>query len=250
MKSKKFVIVILAAVGVAIVAMVRVSRHQPVQKPPVSQQAAVQPKTMETPGQLAKKSPPSAQAQTELPDSSPSQSFVEEAPTESFVEDSIYQPLKELVSMELEVNWDEALKHPQLDDTHLSDSQKETINESPVPVLLPDEQKLLHAALITTGSGWYAASMNEDDLTVTVSGASKVALVPDSQAAEPPELGDHMTSLSRVDGIVEVSFNAFGIYYDVTVECFDHQNDPRCAEDAYILELVDGLKLAPAKAPS
>ena len=113
MKSKKFVIVILAAVGVAIVAMVRVSRHQPVQKPPVSQQAAVQPKTMETPGQLAKKSPPSAQAQTELPDSPPSQSLVEEAPTESFVEDSIYQPLKELASMELEVNWDEALKHPQ-----------------------------------------------------------------------------------------------------------------------------------------
>jgi hypothetical protein len=41
--------------------------------------------------------------------------------------------------------------------------------------------------------------------------------VPDTQAAEPPAWGNHETSLTRVDGIVEVSFTAFGIYYNVTV---------------------------------
>lgn len=85
---------------------------------------------------------------------------------------------------------------------------------------------------------------------VAVSGNAKASIVPDTETAEPPELGYHETSITRVHGIVEVSFRAFGIHYDIMVECWDHQYDPRCVEDTYILELVEGLKMASDKATS
>lgn len=244
MKSKKFMIVMLAVVVVALIAIVSISLHLPAQKPPVSPEAEVPSKTSQTPVKLAKKQPSSARASAHLPASSSPQPADEDESSPSLADDSTYLPLKALEQVEFEVNWDEASNHPQLDDTLLSDSQIDSIGTSPVPVLLPDEHKLLQAAFILTGPSWYTATMNEDDLTVMVSGASMVAMVPDSQNAEPPELGEHVTSLTRVDGIVEVSFKAFGIYYDVTVECFDPLNDPRCTEDNYVLELVDGLKRA------
>lgn len=247
MKSKKFVIVILAVVVVALIAIVRISLHQPAQKPPVSPEAEVPSKTSQTPVKLAKKQPSTAEASANLPASSALQPADEDKATPSIAEDSTYQPLKALESVEFEPDWHEATNYPQLDDALLSDEQRESIQLSPIPVLLPEEQKLLQAALICTGSSWYAAAMKEDDLNVTVSGNAKVALVPDTAAAEPPELGEHETSITRIEGIVEISFKAFDIYYDVTVECYDHQNDPRCVEDNYVLGLVDALRLAQSK---
>lgn len=244
MKSKKFVIVMLAVGVVALIAIIKIGFHQTAQKPPVSPEAEVTSKTSQTPVQLAKKQPSSTRASANLPASSSSQSTDEDESKPSFADDSTYLPLKALEPVEFEVNWDEASNHPQLDDTLLSDSQVESIATSPVPVLLPDEHKLLQAAFILTGPSWYTATMNEDDLTVMVSGNAKVALVPDTPAAEPPELGRHETSITRIEGIVEISFKAFGIYYDVTVECYNHQTDPRCTEDGYALELVDALRLA------
>ena len=154
-----------------------------------------------------------------------------------------------MVSEELEVDWDEALQHPRLDESNFSMPQKEKIDNSPVPVLLPDRQKLIGAALITTGPEWYAAAINQDDVSIYVSGVAKVVRVPGSQHDEPPDFGDHAHSLNRNEGIVEISFKAFGIYYTLSVECYDHQNDPRCTQDDYAIQLADELKLAPSENP-
>lgn len=245
MKINKFVIILFAVAAVAIIAMIWGNRQRQAQQPVDAQKAEKVPKTADSLQKQTEKRPAEPQPSTELAVSSRLPAAIEnKEPIDSLAEDSAYQPLKALETVAFEPDWDEAANHPQLDNSLLSDEQSEQIQHSPVPMLLPEVPKLLQAARISTGSGWYAAAMKEDDVTVTVSGNAKVALVPDTPAAEPPELGTHETSITRVEGIVEISFKAFGIYYDVTVECYDHQTDPRCTEDGYALELVDALRLA------
>lgn len=252
MKFKKTIIPFLVIAVAIVIAMNRFNRRQtvPAQNSSVSEEIAEHAKPAEKPVHLVKKNAPSAQTQPEPVDVPAFEATPEDEPTEFFVEDENYQPLKALETVELKPDWDQALQHPQLDDDMLSAEQMNSIGQTTVPVLLPDNQKLLKAAYISTGSKWYTAAINQDDLTVAVSGNAKVSIVPDTETAEPSELGDYETSITRVHGIVEVSFKAFGIYYDITVECWDHENDPRCTEDAYVLELVEGLKMASDKTQS
>jgi len=154
------------------------------------------------------------------------------------------ESLHELVPEDSEVEWEAEPEHATLDDTRLSETQRQAIQTSPVPVLLPDSNPLLSTALISTGDYFYAASMDDEDVTVVVSGASRVVRIPG--APEPPAFGDHELTLTRNEGIVELSFKSYGVYYDVTVECFQPFTDPRCTQDAYLLDLADGLMRAQA----
>ena len=154
------------------------------------------------------------------------------------------ESLQELVSEDSEVEWEKAPVHPALDDARLSESQRQAVQSSPVPVLLPDQDELLNTALISIGDYFYAASMDEEGVSVLVTGASRVVRVPGTP--DPPSFGDHELTLSRSEGIVDLSFKAYGVYYDVSIECFDPFDDPRCAQDAYMLDVADGLLLAAA----
>ena len=251
MKFKRIIIIAVAVAVIAAIAVLLGSRQkiQTVPKPTASTEAQPLPKTEEATVQIAKESPKTAAEQPTFSENDvPAETIVPE-PVEDQMEPieagSGTEDLKALVSEELEVDWDEAEKHPRLDDSMLSDQQKEQIENAPVPVLLPNQQKLIDAALITTGPEWYAASMSEDDVSVYVSGVAKVVRVPGAENYEPPSYGDHANSLNRSEGIVEISFKAFGIYYTLSVECYDHQNDTRCTQDDYAVQLANELKLAP-----
>ncbi|MGD2100231.1 MAG: hypothetical protein PVG35_21870 [Desulfobacterales bacterium] len=252
MKYKRFIITAVAVVLAAAIALLVTDRDQietKPAKPTVSNESQPLPKTEEGTVQIAKKSPVQA-AETSKPseaDTSTEMIIPEpvEGQMEPFEEDSGTEQLTAMVSENLEVDWDEAEKHPRLDDSMLSELQKEQIETAPVPVLLPEQQKLIDAALITTGPEWYAASMSEDDVSIYVSGVAKVVRAPGAEQYDPPAYGDHAHSLTRSEGIVEINFKAFGIYYTLSVECYDHENDTRCTQDDYAVELANELKLAP-----
>ena len=142
------------------------------------------------------------------------------------------------------VEWDKAIKYPRLDVERLSESQRRSVRRAPVPVLLPDRDDLLQAAEITTGGYFYAAQMHKEDISVFLNGASKVIRA--RGAPEPPALGDPELTVKRGEGIVRLSFKAFGVHYDLEVSCPDPDNDSRCAEDAYVLDLADHLLLVVA----
>ena len=254
MKSKKIIVVILVIAVAIVIALNSIDRRQtvPEQKLPASQEIVepAKPAPKSVPLAEAEKVEPAAEIQPEPLDVPVLETTTEEEPTELFAGDENYQPLKALETVELEPDWDKAAQHPQLDDDMLSAEQFDSIGQTNVPVLLPNNQRLLKDARIMTGSKWYTAAIKQDNHMVAVSGNANVSIVPDTQTAEPPELGDHDTSITRVHGIVEVNFKAFGIHYDIMVECWDHQNDPRCVEDAYILEMVENLKMAQAKTQS
>jgi hypothetical protein len=161
---------------------------------------------------------------------------------EPAVVESSQGDFREVVAKESVVEWKKALKHPRLDTTRLSEFQKRYVRRSPVPVLLPDRDDLVETAAISTGGYFFAASMAEDDVSISVIGVSKVILAPG--VPEPPALGDEELTVNRSEDGVGVSFKAYGVYYDLDVECVDPVNDPRCAEDAYTLELAESLKMA------
>jgi hypothetical protein len=142
---------------------------------------------------------------------------------------------------QLTVDWEAARKHPQLEPSRLSEKQRQAAKNAPVPVLLPDRGALLCSALITTGPSWFAASMAEGQTTITISGNSKVIRVPG--VPEPPALEDPNLKADAGEGRLEVNFKAFGIYYDISVECYDGAKDPRCADDRFVMQLVNSLKL-------
>ena len=254
MKSKKIIVVIFVIAVAIVIAINSIDRRQtiPEQEPLASQQIAEPANPVQKPMPLAKaeKAEQPVETQPEPLDVPVLESTTEEDPMESFDGDEDYQALKALETVELAPDWEKAAEHPQLDDDMLSAEQLDSIGQATVPVLLPANQKLLKNAHISTGSKWYAAAINQEDHTVAISGNANVSIVPDTESAEPSELGDDKTSITRVYGIVEVSFKAFGIHYDITVECWDHQNDPRCTDDTYVLELVESLKMAPDKISS
>ncbi len=237
MKPNRLILIGVAVLLVAAIALLLSGRDQPATTPTAKKEIPAQPEPQQAPKETtADKIPPPAAEQSEPAD------VVEPVPVVGGTGD---EQLKALVAEEVPVDWDAANQHPRLDTAQLSVAQKDTINEAPVPVLLPDQPKLLGSAQLTTGPSWYAASMQEDDASVYVSGNAKVVRVPGAEAYEPPTLGEDTLTVNRAEGMVEISFKAFGIYYDFSVECYDHENDPRCTDDHYALQLVNELKLAP-----
>ncbi len=238
MKLNKVILIGTAIVSVAAISMLLGSRHQPAPQPATTA-LTKEVKTQSDPAPILVQRIEKSSAPVDEPSEPEDQTQIE--PVIGGTGD---EQLKALVSEEVTVDWDATRTYPQLDRAQLSDSQKQTINEAPVPVLLPDKSTLLGNALLTTGPGWYAASMKEDDASVYVSGNAKVVRIPGVEGYEPPTLGEQALSINRSEGIVEISFKAFGIYYDLSVECYDHETDPRCTQDDYALQLVEELKLA------
>ncbi len=241
MKLNRLILVGIAVVVVAAIALLISDRDQPVNEPAAKKETPTQPKSEPAPEKkTASKSPPPVVEQSEPAESK------EPTPVVGGMGD---EQLKALVAEEVPVDWDAANQHPRLDPGQLSTPQKDKVNEAPVPVLLPDQPKLLGSAQLTTGPSWYAASMKEDDASVYVSGNAKVVRIPGAEPYEPPTLGEGTLTVNRSEGIVEINFKAFGIYYDFSVECYDHENDPRCTDDHYALQLVNELKLTPPDNP-
>lgn len=137
-------------------------------------------------------------------------------------------------------DWDASIEHPKMDPNRLNTQQLEAVRLAPMPVLLPDDQALLESAQFSTGDFFYAASMAQDEHQVVVSANNRV-IASLAETPEPPNYGDHERSITREEGIVTMSFKAFGTYYSVDVECFRPGSDPRCTQDSYVLEIADGL---------
>lgn len=162
---------------------------------------------------------------------------------EMFAGGSNSEPQSGAGAEQLTVDWEAARKHPQLELSRMSEKQQKAARDSAVPVLLPDREALLHSALITTGPGWYAASMAEGQATIAISGNSRVIRI--KGIPEPPALGDPALKAGAGEGRLEVDFKAFGIYYDISLECYDGAKDPHCADDRFLMQVVDSLKLVP-----
>lgn len=144
------------------------------------------------------------------------------------------------------IDWSDASTRPRVDTAPLSAEARAVVAASTVPVLLPRDPALLRGAVLTRGDTWYAASLHPEGHHVTVLGRALAVhqptleeSVPEAARRRPGE-----TSLTRVDGIVTVTFDAFGAAYTVNVECDAPATDARCTGDDYANALVRDLGVA------
>lgn len=120
----------------------------------------------------------------------------------------------------------------------LPDEARARIAAVKMPALLPRRPDLLAGVVVTSGPGWYAASMRGDGIHVSIHGFARAH-------ARPELLKELRTAGSPrveiVDGIVSVSFERYGVGYTLDVEC---AQVARCADAALALDLFGDLVVA------
>ena len=139
-----------------------------------------------------------------------------------------------------EVDWEAADEHLGISNQRLDSSAKAKAEESPVPVLLPDDDELLASAHITVGDAWYTASMSGANHSVVFAGTHRVHDMPGSgKKEEKDDRRPEAHTLTRTHGIVSLSFESFGVAYAIDVECEEPTKDPLCLEDDYVVSLAE-----------
>jgi hypothetical protein len=110
-----------------------------------------------------------------------------------------------------------------------------------LPVLLPAEAPLA-SGTFTSGPGWYALAMHTDAYDVLISG-TRIVFDDDVPAGLTPPTRDDW-SITRIDGIAELTFVDMGAAYTLDLECKHPATNPTCAEDATLERIARSLALA------
>lgn len=117
---------------------------------------------------------------------------------------------------------------------------------SPVPVLLPVDTKLLQRLHFMADSSSYSAFLPQKDLTVSVFGTRRVAVVGDSPSSQRESGAGISYSIQKTETGFQVSFKEFGANYLVSVEC-RKQLDERCTKPTYVLRIGQNLSVYEAE---
>jgi len=153
-----------------------------------------------------------------------------------------------LQTVDRPVDWLATRNHPEFDSAPLTTEIDDKIKSSPVPVLLPANSGIAEKALLkdmhmTIGDAFYAANLTHDGVLVQIVGSSRHAVAASQANLDVPPWGEHQNSISREEGIVELDFTAFGVSYNVVIECIESDNDPRCLQDRFITDISDRLRV-------
>jgi hypothetical protein len=110
------------------------------------------------------------------------------------------------------------------------------------PVLLPSRVALLETAEAVVGSGWHAVSMHDSDYSVYVHASAAAIEVPGIRRppVRPPSLA--VPRISRTHEIVTAHFVAWGVAWDVDIECLGGLDHPLCGDDVLVHELIRSLR--------
>jgi hypothetical protein len=120
----------------------------------------------------------------------------------------------------------------------LSEAARSQLAAVKMPALLPRRPDLLGGVVVTSGPGWYAASMRADGVHVSIHGFARAharpELLKELRVAGSPRV-------EVVDGIVSVSFERYGVGYTLDVEC---ARVARCADASLALSIFRDLVVA------
>jgi hypothetical protein len=108
------------------------------------------------------------------------------------------------------------------------------------PVLLPDLPPDT-PVVYTAGEGWYAASYKHGDLYVIMQGTRMA--VDDPRFAGVAPFTPSQRTVTRMDGIAELTWMQFGVSYTLDLECPHPLTNPICTEDDTLVALAEGLRL-------
>lgn len=117
-----------------------------------------------------------------------------------------------------------------------SNLNREQVDQTAVPILLPQDPKLTAGARIYSFGDYYTITSNMAGGRVSLSGTTATVPMP---AGKPLKIdtGPEMLTIQRtVDGQL-ASFVRYGVLYTVEIRC-EAAADLRCVDDNYVLGLV------------
>lgn len=124
----------------------------------------------------------------------------------------------------------------------LSSEAQSNVSRATVPVLVPSDPALLAVGVVMREEFFYAFNARTGGVTVTLHGRRLAQQHDEIQ----PIAGDR--SMRGTQGLVTVnegiesaSWMELGVSYALDVEC-EARDDVRCADDKYLLTVVEGLK--------
>jgi hypothetical protein len=134
---------------------------------------------------------------------------------------------------------------PQIDEGLLKKRQHEAAGRSPIPALLPNVERLIEVAVLMSGEDWYAASMVVDDHGISIHGSRRAFFVPGMDISNEVVHEGAKHLLNRSEGVVSLTFEAFGVAYMMRIDCERPFEDARCTEDDYIIDIAEALAIVP-----
>lgn len=124
----------------------------------------------------------------------------------------------------------------------LGANAQSAVDESPVPVLLPEDPRLASSANVSRGRDWYAASMSSSEGSVVINATRAKLSIPDlpppAEAAYLARSRPARVSLS--EGVWVVSWEEFGVSYLLRMTCSPERPE-RCRDESHLLALADSL---------
>lgn len=128
----------------------------------------------------------------------------------------------------------------------LDAASREAVRRSPVPVLLLPAEWSANSRVMAD-RGYYAVSARRSELSVAIH-ASDIVHAPGDGAEQSPRAHTVRGRPALVmvnDGIRSVTWEEGRTSYVVEVECYRALEDPRCTEEAFVLELAESLVAVP-----
>lgn len=149
----------------------------------------------------------------------------------------------------LEANAAEVASHRVADGelSRWNEAASEKLASAPLPVIYPatlSAEQWRDKIKVTVGEHWYAIAMQDGDLNVYLQGTRTRFEHPSMELDAQGEalIKDAPYVVSRTHGILTLSFERFGgLGYHIDVECRGHVEDPRCADETFIVSLYDSL---------
>lgn len=123
----------------------------------------------------------------------------------------------------------------------LPDGVRSALRVSPVPVLAPKVPAMLRNAVLTTGEHWSAMSVHDDGITLALQASGKSV----RHEGIGPVRGNRAIRggrgfITQETGIWSATWIENGVAWSADLEC-GRAGDERCATEAYLLDLVEGL---------
>ncbi|MGB0591988.1 MAG: hypothetical protein ACPGU1_20090 [Myxococcota bacterium] len=110
------------------------------------------------------------------------------------------------------------------------------------PVLLPARAGLLRSAQLIVGPSWHALSMRESDYSVYIHASARAIALPGVKRPPVRVPSLNVPRISRTHDIVTAHFVAWGVAFDVDIECMGGVAHPLCDDDILVHELLRSLK--------
>lgn len=123
--------------------------------------------------------------------------------------------------------------------SQLSIKARRTVQESTLPVLLfgaPYDQD----SMIMGGDVWYAISINQPNITLTLHASNKVHGTLPGEPKFDSSVRGQGANTSDNDGIRGVSWKENDTYYVVEAECHE-ASDERCLKNDFVLSLANNM---------